>query len=48
MVVFGQNGCIRANVVAFEKRGFIRENVVEFVRSGCTRAKLDVLRQKWL
>ena len=24
MVVFGQNGCIRASVVVFEKKGFIR------------------------
>ena len=28
MVVFGQNGCIRASVVVFEKRGFIRAKLV--------------------
>ena len=60
MVVFWQNGCIRANWLYLGKIGFIRANcwssgkVVVIGQSGCNRAKwlssgkVVVFGQKWL
>ena len=40
MVVIGQNGCIRENVVD------IRAKVVVFAKGGCIRKKMVVIGQK--
>ena len=42
MVVIGQSGCIRENVVD------IRAKVVVFAKGGCIRGKMVVIGQKWL
>ena len=53
-VVFGQNGCIRAELVVFGQSGCIRTKVVALVQSGSIRERLVVLLQsccdqaKWL
>ena len=48
VVVFGQNGCIRAKVVEFLQNGCIRAKVVVFFQVGCSRVKRCCILAEWL
>ena len=55
MVVFGKNGCtradsgcIRAIVVVFVEIGFIPERLVVFGQNGSIRTKVVIFGAKWL
>ena len=42
MVVFAQDGCIRAKVVVFGQKWLYSDKVVVFGQGGCIWAKVDV------
>ena len=47
VVVFGQNGCIRAKVVVFGQSGCTRTNVVVFGQKWLCSGKVVVFGQTW-
>ena len=45
MVLLGQRGCIRANIVVFLQIGCIREGCLYSGKSACIRSKVVVFGQ---